>query len=205
MKKTLFVIDLMPFLYRGHFAFLTKPRITAAGINTSALLGFVNGVISMLKDYSPTHAVLAMDPDGKTFRHEAYPPYKAQRQKMPEDLAANIPRAFEVAEAFKIPVLRKEGFEADDIIGTLAKMAEADGFDEIYVATPDKDAAQLVTAKTRLFRPGHGSAAAEIYDIDRVKREWGLSSPGQMIDFLALAGDASDNVPGIRGVGKKAP
>ena len=122
MKKTLFVIDLMPFLYRGHFAFLTKPRITAAGINTSALLGFVNGVISMLKDYSPTHAVLAMDPDGKTFRHEAYPPYKAQRQKMPEDLAANIPRAFEVAEAFKIPVLRKEGFEADDIIGTLAKI-----------------------------------------------------------------------------------
>lgn len=204
MKKTLFVIDLMPFLYRGHFAFLTKPRITAAGINTSALLGFVNGVISMLKDYSPTHAVLAMDPDGKTFRHEAYPPYKAQRQKMPEDLAANIPRAFEVAEAFKIPVLRKEGFEADDIIGTLAKMAEADGFDEIYVATPDKDAAQLVTAKTRLFRPGHGSAAAEIYDIDRVKREWGLSSPGQMIDFLALAGDASDNVPGIRGVGEKS-
>ena len=204
MKKSLFVIDLMPFLYRGHFAFLSKPRLTASGLNTSALLGFVNGVISMLKDYEPTHAVLAMDPEGKTFRHEAYPPYKAQRQKMPEDIAASIPRAFEVAEALKIPVLRQEGFEADDIIGTLAKRAQSEGFDEIYVATPDKDAAQLVTEKIRLFRPGHGTAAPEIFDAERVKREWGLSSPEQMIDYLALAGDASDNIPGIHGVGGKS-
>ena len=141
MKK-LFIIDLMPFLYRGHFVFLKSPRMTSTGINTSALLGFANGVTSILKDFSPTHAVLAMDPGGPTFRHEAYPPYKAQRQKMPEDLAASIPYAFELAEALRIPVLRQEGFEADDVMGTLAVRAAAEGFD-VYLATPDKDAAQL--------------------------------------------------------------
>ncbi len=152
MKK-LFIIDLMPFLYRGHFVFLKSPRMTSTGINTSALLGFANGVTSILKDFSPTHAVLAMDPGGPTFRHEAYPPYKAQREKMPEDLAASIPYAFELAEALRIPVLRKEGFEADDVMGTLAVRAAAEGFD-VYLATPDKDAAQLVAPHIRLFRPG---------------------------------------------------
>ena len=179
--KTLFVIDLMPFLYRGHFVFLNKPRLTYSGLNTSALLGFVNGVMAMLKEHTPTHAVLAMDPIGKTFRHESYPEYKARRQKMPEDLAANIPYAFEVSEALGIPVLRKEGYEADDIIGTLAVKAEADGFDAIYVVTPDKDAAQLVTEKIRLFRPGRGAAPSEVLGIDEVREHWHLSDPKQMI------------------------
>ena len=201
--KTLFVIDLMPFLYRGHFVFLNKPRLTYSGLNTSALLGFVNGVMAMLKERTPTHAVLAMDPSGKTFRHESYPEYKARRQKMPEDLAANIPYAFEVSEALGIPVLRKDGYEADDIIGTLAFKAEADGFDAIYVVTPDKDAAQLVTEKIRLFRPGRGAAPSEILGIEEVKEHWHLSDPKQMIDYLALAGDAADNIPGIKGIGEK--
>ena len=201
MKK-LFIIDLMPFLYRGHFVFLKNPRMTSTGINTSALLGFANGVTSILKDFAPTHAVLAMDPGGPTFRHEAYPPYKAQREKMPEDLAASIPYAFELAEALRIPVLRKDGFEADDVMGTLAVRAAAEGFD-VYLATPDKDAAQLVAPNIHLFRPGRGGGDPEVYDEAKVCAHWQLSSPRQMIDWLALAGDASDNIPGVRGVGEK--
>ena len=198
----LFIIDLMPFLYKGHFVFLRNPRMTASGINTSALLGLASGLQSILKKEKPTHAVLAMDPGGPTFRHEAYAPYKAQRQKMPEDLAASIPYAFELAEALKIPVVQVEGFEADDVMGTLAVKGAAAGFD-VYMATPDKDAAQLVRSGVKLYRPAHAGDAAEIYDEAKVCEHWHLRDPKQMIDYLALAGDASDNIPGIKGVGEK--
>ena len=198
----LFIIDLMPFLYKGHFVFLRNPRMTASGINTSALLGLANGLQAILKKEQPTHAVLAMDPGGPTFRHEAYAPYKAQRQKMPEDLAASIPYAFELAEALKIPVVRVEGFEADDVMGTLAVNGAAAGFD-VYMATPDKDAAQLVRPGVKLYRPAHAGDAAEIYDEAKVCEHWHLRDPQQMIDYLALAGDTADNIPGIRGVGEK--
>ena len=198
----LFIIDLMPFLYKGHFVFLRNPRMTAGGINTSALLGLANGLQAILKKEQPTHAVLAMDPVGPTFRHEAYAPYKAQRQKMPEDLAASIPYAFELAEALKIPVVRVEGFEADDVMGTLAVKGAAAGFD-VYMATPDKDAAQLVRPGVKLYRPAHAGDAAEIYDEAKVCEHWHLRDPLQMIDYLALAGDTADNIPGIRGVGEK--
>ena len=201
MKK-LFIIDLMPFLYRGHFVFLRNPRMTSSGINTSALLGLANGLMSILKSEHPTHAVLAMDPGGPTFRHEAYPPYKAQREKMPEDLAASIPYAFELAEALRIPVVRVEGFEADDVMGTLAEKGAAAGFD-VYLATPDKDAAQLVKPGISLYRPARSGDEAEVYDVAKVCGHWHLRDPRQMIDYLALAGDASDNIPGIRGVGEK--
>jgi len=202
VNKKLFVIDLMPFLYKGHFAFLKNPRITSTGMNTSALIGFANGVSAILKDHAPTHAVLAMDPGGPTFRHERYPAYKAQRDKMPEDLAACIPRAFELADALNIPVVKCDGFEADDVIGTIAVKGALAGFD-VYVATPDKDAAQLVGPNVKLFRPGYGNAPAEIYDEEKVKSHWDLASARQMIDYLALAGDTADNIPGIRGVGEK--
>ena len=198
----LFIIDLMPFLYKGHFVFLRNPRMTASGINTSALLGLAAGLQSILKKEQPTHAVLAMDPGGPTFRHEAYAPYKAQRQKMPEDLAASIPYAFELAEALKIPVVSVGGFEADDVMGTLAVKGAAAGFD-VYMATPDKDAAQLVRPGVKLYRPAHAGDAAEIYDEAKVCEHWHLRDPKQMIDYLALAGDASDNIPGIKGVGEK--
>ena len=192
----------MPFLYKGHFVFLRKPRITSSGINTSALLGFANSVQSILQREKPTHAVLAADPGGPTFRHEAYGPYKAQRQKMPEDLAAAIPQALELAKAIGMPVVRADGFEADDVMGTLAVKASAAGFDT-YLATPDKDAAQLVRPGVKLYRPGYGGAEPEIYDEAAVCSHWRLSSPAQMIDRLAMAGDSSDNIPGIRGVGEK--
>ena len=198
----LYIIDLMPFLYKGHFVFLRNPRMTASGINTSALLGLANGLLSILKKEQPTHAVLAMDPGGPTFRHEAYAPYKATRQKMPEDLAASIPYAFELAEALKIPVVRVEGFEADDVMGTLAVKGAAAGFD-VYMATPDKDAAQLVRPGVKLYRPAHAGDAAEIYDEAKVCEHWHLRDPWQMIDYLALAGDTADNIPGIKGVGEK--
>ena len=198
----LFIIDLMPFLYKGHFVFLKNPRMTSTGINTSALIGLASGLQSILKREQPTHAVLAMDPGGPTFRHEAYPQYKAQREKMPEDLAASIPYAFELAEALRIPVVRVEGFEADDVMGTLAVKGAAAGFD-VYMATPDKDAAQLVRPGVKLYRPAHAGDSAEIYDEQKVCEHWHLRDPKQMIDYLALAGDSSDNIPGIRGVGEK--
>ena len=198
----LYIIDMMPFLYKGHFVFLRSPRMTSTGINVSALLGLVSGLQSILKKEQPTHAVLAMDPGGPTFRHEAYAPYKAQRQKMPEDLAACIPFAFELAEALRIPVVRVDGFEADDVMGTLAVKGAAAGF-EVYMATPDKDAAQLVRPGVKLYRPAHAGDSAVLYDEKAVCEHWHLTEPKQMIDYLALAGDASDNIPGIRGIGEK--
>ena len=201
MKK-LFIVDMMPFLYKGHFVFLRNPRMTASGINTSALIGFASGLQSILLKEQPTHVVIAADPGGPTFRHEAYPPYKAQRQKMPEDLAASIPFALELAAALRIPVLRADGFEADDVMGTLAEKGAAAGFD-VFLATPDKDAAQLVRPGVRLYRPAHAGDTAEVYDEAKVRERWGLRDPRQMIDYLALAGDSSDNIPGIRGVGEK--
>ena len=192
----------MPLLYRGHFVFLKAPRMTSTGLNTSALTTFANCVLQILNEHSPTHVALALDSTTPTFRHVAYPQYKAQRQKMPEDLAASIPMAIELAEAMRLPILRVDGFEADDVMGTLAARAAAAGW-TTYLATPDKDVAQLVGPTTYLFRPGKANVPAEIYDVAAVCRHWGLSSPGQMIDYLGLAGDASDNIPGITGVGEK--
>ena len=198
----LFIVDLMPFLYRGHFVFLRNPRMTASGINTSALLGLVNGLLGIIRRENPTHLVLAMDPGGPTFRHESYAPYKAQRDKMPEDIALSIGYAYELAEALKIPVVKIDGFEADDVMGTLAVKGAEAGFD-VYMATPDKDAAQLVRKGISLYRPAHAGDAAEIYDEKKVCEKWSLTSPIQMIEYLALAGDTADNIPGIRGVGEK--
>ncbi|MDD4175154.1 MAG: DNA polymerase I [Kiritimatiellia bacterium] len=201
--QKLFLIDVMPLLYRGHFVFLKTPRMTSTGINTSALTGFANMLLQILNEQAPTHVALVLDSTTPTFRHERYPLYKAQRQKMPEDLAAAIPMAIELAEALRLPILRVDGFEADDVMGALAaRAAERPGW-TTYLATPDKDVAQLVGPATYLFRPGKAAAPAEIYDVEAVCRHWNLTSPAQMIDYLGLAGDASDNIPGIPGVGEK--
>ena len=200
--KKLFLIDVMPLLYRGHFVFLKDPRMTSTGVNTSALTGFASCLLQILKECAPTHVALALDSATKTFRHEAFPEYKAQRQKAPEDLTAAIPMAVELARALRIPILRVDGFEADDIMGTLAARAAEAGW-TTYLATPDKDVAQLVGPSTFLFRPGKGGSSAEIYDVKTVCEHWGLTSPAQMVEYLGLAGDASDNIPGIAGVGEK--
>ncbi len=201
-SNRLFVIDVMPLLYRGHFVFLKEPRVTSKGVNTSALTGFANSLLQILTEHAPTHVALALDSTTPTFRHVAYPAYKAQRQKMPEELAAAIPMAIELAEALRLPILRVDGFEADDVMGTLAARAARAGW-TTYLATPDKDVAQLVGPSTFLYRPGKGGSPAEIYDERGVCEHWGLTSPGQMVEFLGLAGDASDNIVGIPGVGEK--
>ena len=199
----LFVIDVMPLLYRGHFVFLRNPRMTSAGVNTSALQGFASILFSILDEHAPSHLVLAFDSATPTFRHQRYPEYKAQRQKAPEDIVAAIPMAIEMAAALRIPALRVEGFEADDLLGTLAVEAAKTGLTTCLV-TPDKDAAQLVNETTFLLRPGKAGAPPELLDAEGVCRLWGgLRSPRQMIDLLGLEGDASDNIPGVAGVGEK--
>jgi len=199
---TLFLVDVMPLLYRGHFAFLNSPRKTSTGVVTSALTGFASSLFQILNEYKPTHLALALDPEGKTFRHHDFPEYKAQRQKAPEDIVAAKPMAIELAQALNIPIICVEGFEADDVIGTLAARAGEAGW-TTYLATPDKDIAQLVGPRTYLFRPGKAGSPAEVYDEKSVCEHWQLTSPAQMIDFLGMAGDASDNIPGIKGVGEK--
>ena len=197
---SLVLIDVMPLLYRGHFAFANRPRMTSGGVNTSAIYIFCLQVVQMLKEASATHVALAMDTK-PAFRLERYPEYKAQRDKMPEDIAASIPMAEEFAKALRMPFLRVEGFEADDVIGTLSRLGEAAGM-PVCLFTPDKDYAQLVTPGVTLCRPGKGDAS-ERYGVAEVCEKWGLSEPRQMIDWLGMAGDSADNIPGIAGVGEK--
>ncbi len=201
-EKKLIVMDVMPLLYRGHFAFMNRPRMTSSGINTSAIYIFATLVRDMFADAGATHLALVMD-TSPTFRHEKYPEYKAKRDKLPEDIAASIPMAEAFAQAMNIPFLRAQGFEADDLMGTLAVMGEQAGF-VTWLVTPDKDIAQLVTERTFLCRPApKGTSGNEVYDVVRVCAEWGIQTPAQMIDFLGIAGDVSDNIPGIPGVGPK--
>ncbi len=200
--RVLFAIDVMPLLYRGHFVFMRNPRMTSSGINTSALTAFAGTLLNILETRDPTHLVLVFDSTTPTFRHERYPEYKAQRQKMPEDLAASIPMALELADALNIPTLRVDGFEADDLMGTLAEKARATDM-TAFMVTPDKDIAQLVDRQVFLFHPASGPRGAEILGAAEVQRRWKIARPAQIVDLLALAGDSSDNIPGIRGVGEK--
>ena len=197
-NRRLLLIDLMPILYRGYFVFLNKPRRTASGINTSSLSLFASTIEQMLRTFRPSHLAIAMESTTPTFRHALYPPYKAQREKMPEDIAEAIGQAQELAEAWGFKTLHVDGYEADDVLGTLAERAVKAGF-EVIVASPDKDLGQLAGEHVRLFRPGEKAAlsAAEIC------AQWHIAFPAQLIDYLALAGDVSDNVPGLPGVGAK--
>ena len=198
----LLVVDLMPLLYRGHFAMIRRPRMTSGGLNVSALHFFVSTLADLATNRGATHAALVMD-TSPTFRHELYPAYKAQREKMPEDIASSIEPARRFASAMRIPVLSSPGFEADDVAGTLAARADAAGW-EAWIVSPDKDMAQLVTERVRLVRPSHVPGEKDdVYDPARVCAEWGLSRPAQMVDWLGMAGDAADNIPGFPGVGPK--
>ncbi len=194
----LLVIDLMPILYRGYFVFLSKPRRTATGINTSSLSLLASTLEQMVRLFAPTHIAIALESLGPTFRHERYPAYKAQRQKTPEDILAAIPQAEELAAAWGIPTVRVEGFEADDVLGTLATRGAAEGF-EVIVASPDKDLGQLAGEHISIFRPGEDHP----YSAEEICAQWQIASPERMIDYLALAGDSSDNIPGVPGIGPK--
>jgi len=198
----LFLLDGMALIYRAHFALIQAPIRNSKGVNTSALYGFINTLLAILEKEKPTHIGVAFDTSGPTPRHIKYPAYKAQRDEMPEELAAAIPHVKALCRAFHIPVIELEGFEADDIIGTLVKRAEPAGF-ESYMVTPDKDFAQLLSNQTFMWKPGRKGNDHEIVGLEKLPEIWGVAEPHQIIDLLGLMGDASDNIPGIPGIGPK--
>ena len=199
--KTLLLIDAYAMIYRAYYAFIRAPRMNSRGENTSAVFGFVVTLEDLIKRIKPTHMAVAFDPAGPTFRHEAFEQYKAQRQETPEDIRWAVPRIKNLLEAMNIPVLEAPGYEADDVIGTLAHKAEKDGF-EVYMATPDKDYGQLVTEHVFMYRPRH-TGGFEKLGPQEVCEKYGLQSQSQVIDLLGLMGDSSDNIPGCKGVGEK--
>jgi len=201
--KKLFLLDAFALIYRAHFAFSKNPRVNSNGLNTGAILGFTNTLVEVLQKERPTHIGVAFDAAKKTFRHEQYADYKAQRQAMPEDIGLAIPYIKQIIKAFHIPILMVEGYEADDVIGTLAQRAEAQGFGEVYMMTPDKDYCQLVTDCVKIYRPAFMGNAAEVLDVAHVLQRFEIERVEQVIDILGLQGDASDNIPGIPGIGEK--
>ncbi|NEM96513.1 DNA polymerase I [Pontibacter burrus] len=201
-RKKLFLLDAMALIYRAHFAFSKNPRINSKGMNTGAALGFTNTLVEVLQKEKPTHIGVAFDSAAKTFRHENFAEYKANRQAMPEDISVAIPYCKKIVEAFNIPVLILDGYEADDIIGTMARKAEKAGFD-VYMMTPDKDYCQLVTDHIFLYKPAFLGNAVEVWDVQKVLEKWEIERVDQVIDILGLQGDAVDNIPGIPGIGEK--
>ena len=201
-EKRLLLIDGMAIVYRAFFGMIRSPRITSRGEDVSGVFGFVNILLDLLREYETDHAAVAFDAHGPTFRHELFPDYKATRDETPEGIRSAVPRLKTLLEAFGIPMLEYPGFEADDVIGTLARRAEREGF-TTYMATPDKDFAQLVDERTFMLKPGRAGGAPELLDPAKIREQWGIESPRQVIDILGLAGDASDNVPGVPGVGPK--
>ena len=197
----LFLLDAYALIYRAYYAFIKNPRINSKGMNTSAVMGFCNTLNEVLAKERPTYLGVAFDPHGPTFRSEAYAQYKAQREETPEDIRRSVPVIKEVLAAMRIPVLEVEGFEADDVIGTLAKKAGQEGV-KTYMLTPDKDYGQLVGGNVVMYRPRHGGGY-ESLDADGVCQKYGISSTAQVIDLLGLMGDAADNIPGCPGVGEK--
>ena len=202
MAKKLFLLDGMALVYRAHFAFASRPILTSKGVNTSALYGFTQTLLDILKKEQPTHLGVAFDTAAPTQRHVEFADYKANRQEMPEDLSAALPHVRRMVEAFNIPVLICDGYEADDIIGTLVRRAETEGF-QSYMVTPDKDFGQLVTPTTFIYKPPRSGEGVEVMGLPEVQSRWGVQRPEQVVDILALMGDASDNIPGVAGIGEK--
>ena len=200
--KKLFLLDGMALAYRSHFALINNPRTTSSGMNTSMVFVFTNTLLEIMTKEQPTHLTVVFDTDKPTYRDEIYSEYKAQRESMPEDIREGFPYLDRMLAGFRIPVIRVDGFEADDVIGTLAGTAEKDGF-TTYMVTPDKDFAQLVSDNTYIFKPGRQGSDPEILGVDEVLESWGIAEVDQVVDMLGLMGDTSDNVPGIPGIGPK--
>ena len=201
MKK-LFLLDGMALIYRAYFALNKSPRLTASGLNTGAVMGFANTLLEVLKNQKPSHIAVVFDTAAPTNRHIEFEAYKANREKMPEDLATAIPYVFKLIEGFNIPIITKDGYEADDIIGTLAKKAELEDF-TVYCMTPDKDFGQLVSERIFIYKPARMGNGAEILGVPEILEKWEISDVSQVIDILGLWGDAVDNIPGIPGIGEK--
>ncbi len=200
-NKTFVIVDAMAMAYRAYYAFINRPLLTKKGEPTSAVFGFVNQLVKVLEDHKPDYIAVATDSKEKTFRHEKYEAYKATREAMPDDMIPQIGRIKEIVELMNIPLYILPGYEADDIIGTAVKLAEKKGMIS-YAITPDKDYMQLVTDKTIVAKPGRGSDEVVFYDVKKVKEDYGFE-PKLMIDYLAIIGDSSDNIPGVKGIGPK--
>lgn len=202
-EKKLYLLDAYALIYRSYYAFINNPRITTTGINTSATFGFFNFLLEIIELEKPSHLAVVFDPEGPTFRHVMFPQYKAQRPPMPEDLKKSIPYIKKIIEGLGITAITVDGFEADDVVGTLAKRGEKEGF-QVYMITPDKDYAQLVSDKVFMYKPGRAGNKSEVWGIPEVLDHFGIERVEQVIDILGLMGDTADNVPGCAGVGPKS-
>ncbi|ATA90635.1 DNA polymerase I [Capnocytophaga stomatis] len=202
MKKKLFLLDAYALIFRGYYAFIKNPRINSKGLNTSAIMGFMNSLFDVIKKERPDHLAVAFDKGGSVARTEMFTDYKANREETPEAIRIAIPYIHEILKALHIPIIEKEGYEADDIIGTLAKQAEKQNY-LVYMVTPDKDYAQLVSDNIFVYRPARNGNDVEVWGVEQVREKFEVQSPEQVIDFLGMMGDAVDNIPGFPGVGEK--
>lgn len=201
-EKKLFLIDAFAIIFRSYFAFGSNQRYNSEGVNTSVTLGFANTLLEILKKQKPSHIAVVFDMPGKTFRNDLFPEYKAHRNETPEDIIASIPYVKQLIDGFNIPMLGEVGYEADDVIGTISKMAEKEGF-QTFMMTPDKDFAQLVSDNIFMYKPARSGKPAEVWGVPEVQSKFEIEHPEQVIDILGLWGDAADNIPGIPGIGEK--
>ncbi|MDF1575484.1 MAG: DNA polymerase I [Bacteroidales bacterium] len=202
MEKKLFLLDAYALIFRAYYAFISNPMTNSKGLPTSTVFGFTLVLEEILRKEDPTHIAVVFDPPGLTFRHGMFPDYKANRDVTPEDIKAALPYIKKIVKGFNIPVIEELGYEADDVIGTMAKHAEKEGF-VVYMMTPDKDFAQLVSDRIFMYKPGRGGGAAEVIGVNEVREKFLVEQPEQVIDYLALMGDSADNIPGAKGVGEK--
>lgn len=202
MEKKVFLLDAFALVFRAYYALIRNPRITSKGKNTNAQFGFTNAIVELINKQKPSHMAVCFDTSAATERHTDFAEYKANRQKTPEDISAAVPDIKKIIEGFNIPIIAKDGYEADDVIGTLAKQAEKAGY-EVYMVTPDKDYGQLVSEKIKIYKPAYQGSDAEILGPAEVCAKWGITDVSQVIDMLGMMGDAVDNIPGIKGVGEK--
>mgnify|MGYP000715023032 CR=1 FL=1 len=201
-QKRLFLLDAFALIFRGYYAFIKNPRINSKGMDTSAIMGFTNSLLDVIRREKPDHLAVAFDKGGSQMRTEAFPAYKANRLETPEAIKIAIPYIHEILKAMHIPVIEMEGYEADDLIGTLSVQAEKAGY-KTFMVTPDKDFAQLVTDNVVMYKPARMGNGIEIWDVEKVKEKFEVEDPKQVIDFLGMMGDSVDNIPGLPGVGEK--
>jgi DNA polymerase-1 len=201
-KKRLFLLDAYALIFRGYYAFIKNPRINSKGMDTSAIMGFMNSLVELIRKERPDHLAVAFDKGGSVARTEAFEAYKANRDETPEAIRIAVPYIHKILEAMEIPIIEKAGFEADDLIGTLAKQAEKAGY-LTYMVTPDKDFAQLVSENIFMYKPARMGNDIEIWGVPEVLARFEIERPEQVIDFLGMMGDSVDNIPGLPGVGEK--
>ena len=201
-KKRLFLLDAYALIFRAYYALIKNPRINSKGMDTSAIMGFMNSLFDVIKREKPDHLAVCFDKDGSTERTELFPEYKANRDETPDAIRVAVPWIQKILRAMHIPCIEVSGLEADDIIGTLAKQAEKEGY-RVYMVTPDKDFGQLVSENIFMYRPSRMGNGIEIWGIPEIQKRFGVERPEQVIDYLGMMGDSSDNIPGLPGVGDK--